>query len=86
MTNAQHTPGPWDSLESNNSNFIHVEQYGTGEQICTVNKGNREQRLANAYLIAAAPCLLEALEQAVKNPDGQWYDAAILAIAKATQS
>lgn len=61
------TNGPWNVLESNNSSLIHVETgegcpEGQGIQIATTNRGNREQRYANASLIAAAPELFEALE------------------------
>ena len=51
----KHTPGPWTQhgLE------IHGEIF-----ICDVNENpkDREEHIANAHLIAAAPEMLEALE------------------------
>lgn len=71
MTKSQHTPTPWDICESENSNLVHIEtslEHPTlaGEQIATVNKGNKETRLANAALIVKAvnnhQSLIDALE------------------------
>lgn len=50
---AKHTPTPWDICDSANSTLIHIETIH-GEQIATVNKGNKEQRLANALYMARA--------------------------------
>lgn len=51
------TPGPWDVLESNCSNLAHVEA-ADGFAVCSIPK----KRLADAFLIAAAPDLLAACE------------------------
>ncbi len=52
-----HTPEPWDVCDSDNSSFVHVEtrhdhSIEAGRQICTVNRGNRAERLSNAGRIA----------------------------------
>ena len=58
---AQHTPGPW-SIDPEGSIAVTIEG-GNGEPICDVYGANKE---ADAYLIAAAPDLLEALEECRK--------------------
>lgn len=45
--------GPYDICVSANSNLVHIETVH-GEQIATVNKGTKEQRIANALFIAEA--------------------------------
>ena len=73
MTSTEHTSGPYDICVSNNSSLIHIETGedcpdGQGIQIATVNRGNHEQRLANAlYLVRCENShteLLEALKEA----------------------
>lgn len=62
MTNAQHTPGPWNALNDVSTWAVGAEYIDPedGEQyfghICEVPAGE-----ANARLIAAAPDLLAAL-------------------------
>lgn len=98
MKKQQHTPGPW---------FItgrmtkYVEARIPGRMIQEVascgptaaDNGYGDQQMANARLIAAAPDLLEALEEIVSAADGDGWcqlDAnlrkARAAIAKATGS
>lgn len=65
-----HTPGPWftDALEC-----VFTEREGGGLLICNArnsavpesDRPTRQQAEANARLIAAAPDLLEALEDAI---------------------
>ncbi|KWF29887.1 hypothetical protein [Burkholderia pseudomultivorans] len=73
MSNAQHTPGPWYVF--NNGVYLEIRtelgSYG-GEQIGDVcaskhMDGVEDNPVAapNAYLIAAAPELLEALQYAL---------------------
>lgn len=65
-----HTPGPWrisevDPLAGWSGNpciSITVDANGDGEWSSTVVKEMEAKHRANAYLIAAAPQLLEALE------------------------
>ncbi|MBX3018004.1 MAG: hypothetical protein KF767_08950 [Bdellovibrionaceae bacterium] len=58
MTRPKHTPGPWD---------VNVYSYPLTPRLFGVNWKQQEKRdasedLANARLIAAAPEMLEALE------------------------
>ena len=65
----QHTPGPWD-CDSESMDILFVsEPHGCG-WIAMVSGSDSEGRIlppgvraANARLIAAAPCLLSALER-----------------------
>lgn len=91
---AQHTPGPW-SVEKCVANHLHpyyeqgtiiqtVDSEVADECIATIEVSERDE--ANAYLIAAAPELLEALEGLVENiphHDSVSWDKAHAAIAKA---
>ena len=62
MTTAQHTPGPWSRgatyattlFGADGAVIAHATQYRCGEQVA----------LANARLIAAAPTLLSAANEA----------------------
>lgn len=91
---SKHTPGPWvrsgNNIKSRTDNCVVIRipaqtaRYGAEWEI--------ERRDADAHLIAAAPELLEALEEIVKeyceNPDNgrtlRWaVDGAKEAIAKA---
>jgi hypothetical protein len=56
MTNP--TPGPWNIFQS-----IGLEVEADGIPICEIwQRGDEDQEQANARLIAAAPCLLAALQ------------------------
>ena len=56
----KHTPGPWTGKEQmNGQGLIYAEE--SGENIAVSYKGK------NAYLIAAAPDLLQALTNIVEN-------------------
>ena len=68
MNETKHTPGPWwvsvPPSACLTTRFIEARD---GTHICKVGhrdftSGSQESDLANAYLIAAAPELLEALE------------------------
>lgn len=88
--NIKHTPGPW-----NQSRYCPVDVVIDGDIWLasardTTNGITREQAIANARLIAAAPDLLDALRTIVANAasvqmDPQWtVQVARTAIAKAT--
>ena len=90
--NAKHTPGPWTIGDENNQ---HVE-ICIGDAVANLDRQDRyglhmvfsrEEMLANAHLIAAAPKLLEALENmmdgGLEGPTPQAIDMARAAIAKA---
>ena len=60
---ARHTPGPWEiSGDRDDSDGLSVIQQSTGGIICLVEStlGYATADEANAWLIAAAPELLEA--------------------------
>ncbi len=68
---AMHTPGPW-RIEPNEGRFcwsqINGDGWGSLAQVCTRLVGDdfdHPEGVANARLIAAAPELYEALENAV---------------------
>lgn len=86
-----HTPGPWTQAQ-----YAKCEILASDEtMIATAREGlngvTREQAIANAALIAAAPELLAALKLALPLLKGHQetperkarYEAAIAAIAKA---
>ncbi len=101
----KHTPGPWKTLKfEDNENYVVTNQSGRPgfhREIATVHFGFSEpaetEQHANAKLIAAAPELLEKLDQltlvvgltAFKHEDQravlqQALDEARAAVAKAT--
>lgn len=83
----KHTPGPWSVVEMDDT-FI---KSSTGYVIRIPNTGcykSGDEFKANSHLIAAAPDLLEALEELVRQADtfgceGLFWDMARAAIAKA---
>ena len=100
----QHTPGPWAIEEITPSDFHDCYILGApngvyDDIIATVQCTDLPQCMADARLIAAAPCLLAALEAGaeclvswmemadsdyVREPDEQVLAAMRAAIAKAT--
>lgn len=83
MTEAKHTPGPWD-IKFDSIRSLTKPKYVAG--IITVNNDHDEAK-ANARLIAAAPELLNALKDMVatfSGYQGMELTAARAAIAKAT--
>ena len=70
MTNTQHTPGPWEA----DSDAYVVNEYNRVIADVFINDDdNREERAANARLIAAAPELLAALQAVAEYWDGGPY-------------
>lgn len=88
---AAHTPGPWSiSLEDDGGFVVYTPPTGDmGWNSVVTSRGqwghNDEQSHANGRLIAAAPDLLEALQNLDANPEltSAWLQARA-AIAKAT--
>lgn len=90
MTNAKHTPGPWEHVEAEGFNRIVglqgealflVGMYGQfGRQGPLPNRNTHiasiAEEAANARLIAAAPELLDALEAALPFIDGHKINSA----------
>lgn len=95
MTNAQHTPGPWDNM----ADGTNVKAFNSGVAIAQLENipcgvSSYKERQANAKLIAAAPELLEALKWTeswiVKHGldkaeliTGQWAEVPILGTIRA---
>lgn len=74
----QHTPGPWHV-----SNGVQIRS--AKHQICKVWMMRNGEGNANARLIAAAPELLQALQDIVENSSDQGaIECALESIAKAT--
>lgn len=97
MTKAQHTQGPWKvgAITSKGNNIqIRAQKLNTEFEICPAVLGgwgtSVEENKYNAHLIAAAPDLLAALEQAITSMQDSGYSndhvsvkSARAAIAKA---
>lgn len=68
MTTPQHTPGPWfyDGQNSCGAHVIHVAQGEIAEAFGDSWSDEGQQAEANAHLIAAAPEMLAALEEAYR--------------------
>lgn len=64
-----HTPAPWTVEEDDGGLFVRTPYASNHDEAimvyCAPADGAREQREADAYLIAAAPDLLYAAESAV---------------------
>lgn len=65
MTNATHTPGPWQTATDKAvDHYVHIGHYSNTLRtyVCRVFAETEEQK-ANARLIAAAPELLEVAKE-----------------------
>lgn len=74
---ARHTPGPWKAVEAayNPPGWLWV-QNGPGALLADVHQNKNialDARNANARLIAAAPELLEALQEIIAAADGEGW-------------
>lgn len=78
MSKYKHTPGPWEASFTDclggPASYCRIrpvsgEMFGrfTSLEIATMNMMDEDEQQANARLIAAAPDLLEALQEAVKS-------------------
>jgi len=95
---SKHTPGPWHVVDHHIANRYYVSVRHGDASIgaaswdvarVTVRQTWRDQQIANAHLIAAAPDLLAALqafadEIVPNNPNDPLWINARAAIAKAT--
>lgn len=67
MSNAKHTPGPWQASPAHEGRSISVETVGRASPsgvICSVHKwGIGGMGEANATLVACAPDMLETLKR-----------------------
>ena len=94
MEKQQHTPGPWAYIVPDGYVVRHPQIYsdfGPVANATWLGENKLDQLKSNARLIAAAPDMLEALEEIVSAADGDGWsqlDAdlrkARAAIAKAT--
>lgn len=69
----KHTPGPWYPAETGYEYAISKRHYVTDGSRRTICEMTEHAPTANARLIAAAPDLLEALEN-IENDDGHIPD------------
>jgi len=83
------TPGPWWA-DASHYGTVYIEANAAIDkrllqEICAVGptESGREQQLANARLIAAAPELYEALKQAVTSMQDSGYSNSHIAIRAA---
>jgi len=69
---SNHTPGPWEVVDESSkyaeiigeSRYVgRVYKWHHPTVICPANNALAEEHAANARLIAAAPCMLEALQK-----------------------
>lgn len=91
MAETKHTPGPWVIYDAGiwpgiDGQTGTVIIFGIDGEEAGVKGDGRDDAMANARLIAAAPELLAALIKIVKDWDGEPEDVheAALAITKAT--
>lgn len=64
--NTHHTPGPWSIQADDLDSFtIYSEQMNIAEILAIGGEGMSDEGEANARLIAAAPELLEALQECI---------------------
>ena len=94
----EHTHGPWSVVQHDHAICVQTEspdrtQFGASRYaaIGGFDRNNQDQlqeALANAHLIAAAPDLLEALQEMVEIAESQGHIAkrGRAAIAKATEA
>lgn len=93
MNDTKHTPGPWFTKREGFSTVYIEARIGGGmlQEVaaCGPTEAGQEQQEANARLIAAAPELLEALQEAKHMFAGEYpghptTERIFAAIAKAT--
>lgn len=67
MTN--YTPRPWEAFREDNGEWSIESTYGTIATVVGENCGPQEQVVADAMLLAAAPDLMEVLQELVEFAD-----------------
>jgi hypothetical protein len=71
---AEHTPGPWVVYDdSNNGKTNRIEIAALGKTVARIYHSVPEEDLPNARLIAAAPDLLEALQDFLNWSNSVYY-------------
>lgn len=61
MSETKHTPGPWTTKPE--TDYVPAQIWAEGRQLAEVYGESREIRARNARTMAAAPELLDALEE-----------------------
>ena len=91
MTEAKHTPGPWDQVpEGDNWIWLFHEPSQTRVARVVLYSGKEDENRDNARLIAAAPDMLETCRAALADCErDDWADSPLAnqlraVIAKAT--
>lgn len=64
----KHTPGPWEITYG--TKVLAIRSRGALGYLATTSEYNRDEQLANARLIAAAPEMLAALKSVCNYLDG----------------
>ena len=85
MSESKHTPGPWIAFSDEIDDHTNIVSIADRTRLVLVLP-LRHKSEPDVRLIAAAPDLLEALEEAVKLfviHDHKWFETAKSAIAKA---
>ncbi len=65
MKTPKHTSGPWTTQKLKMNECIEVWNFEAGVRVGYLNPNKGYE--ANAHLIAAAPCMIEALEEYVRD-------------------
>lgn len=86
---SKHTPGPWSAQQRQDQGVYDFFALNKPSPFATAQASSSIEAEANARLIAAAPELLDALQEIVEAQKGGYLgwshiDAASAAIAKAT--
>lgn len=90
---SKHTLGPWIITDGDEwTDSIHTDTEKCGIWTVAYVNNRRDEFAANRRLIAAAPDLLESLQDiyadliqdAIPSPESDWWNKARAAIAKAT--
>ena len=77
----KHTPGPWEVISFS---VFQADEVGNKQIVHQVKGKNKEERLGNAHLIAAAPELLAACKALIGlTPNSKQFHEVKAAIAKA---
>lgn len=77
MTEPKHTPGPWYVSEVKRANigtFIVKSKGSKPRKVIADVLPIKDQGLADARLIAAAPTLLEAAERVIRDADAGYLE------------
>lgn len=80
---SNHTPGPWAASIASKDQPIHIYQRSSGDVLAHILPYNTVFSEANAHLIAAAPEMLEALEEFLLCGPNVGHNQDFIALVKA---